>query len=100
MPGGEARDATPYDRGEVAGAAERLGPQGAVQQLPHLGHSRHAAALVGPAPHPDDELLAVGVEEDLGGVVGAALVAEVELGVVDDNPLTVLENKNTNEMCV
>ena len=44
-----------------------------------------------PAPHPDDELLAVGVEEDLGGVVGAALVAEVELGVVDDDPLTVLE---------
>ena len=39
-----------------------------------------------PAPHPDDELLAVGVEEDLGGVVGAALVAEVELGVVDDDP--------------
>ena len=44
-----------------------------------------------PAPDPDDELLAVGVEEDLGGVVGAALVAEVELGVVDDDPLTVLE---------
>ena len=79
--------------GEVAGAAERLGPQGGVQQLLHLGHRRHAAALVGPAPHPDDELLAVGVDEDLGGVVGAALVAEVKLGVVDDNPLSILEER-------
>ena len=44
-----------------------------------------------PAPDPDDELLAVGVEKDLGGVIGATLVAEVELGMVDDDPLTVLE---------
>ena len=91
MPGGEAGDATAYDRGEVAGAAERLGPQSAVKQLPHLGHTRHAATFVGPAPHPDYELLAVEVEEDLGGVIGATLVAEVELGMVDDDPLTVLE---------
>ena len=82
------------DGGEVAGAAERLGPEGGAQQLLHLGHRRrHAAALVGPAPHPDDELLAVGVDEDLGGVVGSARVAEVKLGVVDDNPLPILERE-------
>ena len=77
--------------GEEAGAAESVGPQGEVQQLLHLGHIRHDAALAGSAPHPDDELLAVSVDEDLGGVVGTAIVAEVELGVVDDKPLPVLE---------
>ena len=90
---GEASDVgkeVALDGGEVAGTAEHLGPQGGVQQLLHLGHHRHAAALVGPAPHPDDELLALSVDEDLGGVVGAALVAEVELGVLDDDPLPIL----------
>ena len=75
------------DGGEVAGAAECLGTQGGVQQFLDLCHLRHAATLVGPAPHPDDELLALSVDEDLGGVVGAALVTEVKLGVVDDDPV-------------
>ena len=77
-------------REEVARAAERLASQGRLQQFLHLGQFRDSAALVGPAPHPDDELLAVGVDEDLGGVVGAALVAEVKLGVVDEDPLAIL----------
>ena len=87
---GEQRREVILAGGEVARAAERLGPQGRVQQLLHLSDARHTAALVGPSPHPDDELLAVGIDEDLGGVVGAALMAEVELGMLDDDPLTEL----------
>ena len=75
----------------MAGAAERLGPQGGLQQFLQLGQFRDTAALLGPAPHPDDELLAVGIDEDLGGVVGPARVAEVKLGVVDDHPLSILK---------
>ena len=84
---GEERREVVLAGGEVAWAAERLWPQGGLQQLLHLGRSRHAAVLVGPAPNPDDVFLAVAVEEDLGGVVGAALVTEVKLGVVDDDPV-------------
>ena len=91
---GEERREVVLAGGEVAWAAERLWPQGGLQQLLHLGRSRHAAVLVGPAPNPDDVFLAVAVEEDLGGVVGAALVAQVELGVLDDNPLPELEGND------
>ena len=70
-----------------------------MQQFLHLGQFRHAAALVGPAPHPNDELLAVGVDKDLGGVVGTALVAKVELGVVDDDPLLKLGRGTYYEIC-
>ena len=46
---GEQRREVVEPGAEVAGAAQRLGAQGGVQHLLHLGRAGHAAALVGPA---------------------------------------------------
>ena len=71
----------------VTGTRGRAGAERRLADVLQVGDAGDGTLPEGLAPHSHDELLGLLVDEHLRGVVGLAVHAEVEPGVLDDDPL-------------